>query len=149
MELSGKTLYGPVLKTTQLSVCAQNHASPEHCRKSFTIIFVGVHDFPLTGSNFGNLTAFRAICSSSTSSIFTGQNRATWSSWHSTNSVKALKALKSHTDVIMLENVCDWLGHCLLNLWLHVVWRWEVQTSQARLTCSCCWIHCIGHFRSS
>jgi len=37
MELSGKTVYGPVLKTTQLSAHAQNHASPERCRKSFTI----------------------------------------------------------------------------------------------------------------
>jgi len=27
MELSGKTVYGPVLKTTQLSAHAQNHAS--------------------------------------------------------------------------------------------------------------------------
>jgi len=52
MELSGKTVYGPVLKTTQLSAHAQNHASPERCRKSFTLIF-----------NFGNLTAFRAIFS--------------------------------------------------------------------------------------
>jgi len=32
MELSGKTVYGPVLKTTQLSVRVQNHASPERCR---------------------------------------------------------------------------------------------------------------------
>jgi len=62
-ELSGKTVYGPVLKTTQLSARAQNHASPERCRKSFTIIFLGDHDFLLTGSNFGNLTAFRAIVS--------------------------------------------------------------------------------------
>ena len=61
MELSGKTVYGHVLKTTQLSAREQNHASPERCRKSFTIIFLGDHDFPLTGSNFGNLTAFRAI----------------------------------------------------------------------------------------
>jgi len=52
-----------VLKTTQLSARAQNHASLEHCRKAFTIVFVGDHDFPLTGSNFGNLTAFRAIFS--------------------------------------------------------------------------------------
>jgi len=44
MELSGKTVSDPVLKTTQ------NHASPERCRKSFTIIFLGNHDFPLTGS---------------------------------------------------------------------------------------------------
>ena len=69
MELSGKTVYGPVLKTTQLSARAQNHASPERCRKSFSIIFLGDHDFPLTGSNFGNLTAFRAIFSH----IFTAQ----------------------------------------------------------------------------
>ena len=61
MELSGKTVYGPVLETTQLSARAQNQASPERCRKSFTIIFLSDHDFWLTGSNFGNLTAFRAI----------------------------------------------------------------------------------------
>jgi len=61
MEFSGKTVYGAVLKTTQLSAHAQNHASPERCRKSFTLIFLGDHDIPLTGSNFGNLTAFRAI----------------------------------------------------------------------------------------
>jgi len=61
MEISGKTVYGPVLKTTQLSV--QNHASPERCRKSFTMIFLGDNDIPLTGSNFGNRTAFRAIFS--------------------------------------------------------------------------------------
>jgi len=48
MELSGKTVYGPVLKTTQLSARAQNHASPERSRKSFTIIFLGDHDIPLT-----------------------------------------------------------------------------------------------------
>ena len=63
MELSGKKVYGPVLKTTQLSARAQNHASPERCRKSFTMIFLGDHDIQLTGSNFGNLTAFRAIFS--------------------------------------------------------------------------------------
>ena len=61
MELSGKTVYGPVLKTTLLSAHAQNHASPERCRKSFTMIFLGDHDIPLPGSNFGNLAAFRAI----------------------------------------------------------------------------------------
>jgi len=32
MELSGKTVFGTVLKTTQLSAHAQNHASPERCR---------------------------------------------------------------------------------------------------------------------
>jgi len=56
MELSGKTVYGPVFKTTQLSARAQNHASPERCRKSFTITCLGDHDFPFIGSNFGNLT---------------------------------------------------------------------------------------------
>jgi len=45
----------------QLSAHAQNHASPERCRKPFTMIFLGDHNIPLTGSNFGNLTAFRAI----------------------------------------------------------------------------------------
>ena len=63
MELSGKTVYGSVLKITQLSACAQNHASPERGRKPLPPIFLGDHDFPLTGSNFGNLTAFRAIFS--------------------------------------------------------------------------------------
>jgi len=50
-----------VLKTTQLSAHAQNHASPERCRKSFTMIFLGDHDIPLTGSNFGNLIAFSGV----------------------------------------------------------------------------------------
>jgi len=63
MELSGKTVYSPVLKTMQLSAHAQKHASPERCRKSFTMIYLGDHDIPLTGSNFRNLTAFRAIFS--------------------------------------------------------------------------------------
>jgi len=49
MELSGKPVYGPVLKPTQLFAHAQNHASPERCRKSFTMIFLGDHDIPLTG----------------------------------------------------------------------------------------------------
>jgi len=46
MELSGKTVYGPVLKTTQLSARAQIHASPERCRKSVAMIFLGDHDIP-------------------------------------------------------------------------------------------------------
>jgi len=58
MELSVKTVYGPVLKITQLSAHAQNHVSIERCRKSFTTI-----DFPLTASNFDNLTAPTAIFS--------------------------------------------------------------------------------------
>ena len=61
MELSGKTPHQQ--KTTQLSAHAQNHASSERCRKSFTMIFLGDYDIPLTGSNFGNLTAFRATFS--------------------------------------------------------------------------------------
>ena len=54
-------VYSPLLKITQLSAHAQNDISIERCRKSFTIIVLGDHDFPLTPSNFGNLTAFRAI----------------------------------------------------------------------------------------
>ena len=61
MELSAKRMHDPVLKITQLSAHAQNHVSIERCRKSFTTIVLGDNDFPLTGSNFGNLTAFRAI----------------------------------------------------------------------------------------
>jgi len=60
MELSGKSVYGPVLKTTQLSAHAQNHARPERCRKSFTPSFSAT---TITGSNFGNLAAFKAIFS--------------------------------------------------------------------------------------
>jgi len=63
MELSAKTVYGPLLKITQRCAHAQNHVSVQPCRKSFTIIVLGDHDFPLTASNFGNLTAFRAIFS--------------------------------------------------------------------------------------
>ena len=63
MELSAKTVYGPVLKTTQLSAHAQNHGSLERCRNFFTTIVLLDHDFPLIASNFGNLTAFWAIFS--------------------------------------------------------------------------------------
>ena len=45
-----------------LSACAKSR-QPGTSRKSFTMIFLGDHDIPLTGSNFGNLTAFRAIFS--------------------------------------------------------------------------------------
>jgi len=45
MELSAKTVYGPVQKITQLSEHAQNHVSIERCRKSFTTIALGDHDF--------------------------------------------------------------------------------------------------------
>jgi len=61
MELLAKTVYGPVLRITQRSAHAQNHISVQRCRKCFTTIVLGDNDFPLTGSNFGNLTAFRAI----------------------------------------------------------------------------------------
>jgi len=54
-------MHGPVLKTTQHSAHAQNHVSIERCRKSFTTIVLGDLDFPLTASNFGNMTAFTAI----------------------------------------------------------------------------------------
>jgi len=63
MELSVKTVYGPLLKITQLSEHALNHVSLERCHKSFTTIVLGDHDFPLTASSIGNLTAFRAIFS--------------------------------------------------------------------------------------
>ena len=63
MELLAKTVYDPVLKITQRSEHAQNHVSVQRCRKSVTTIVLGDNDFPLTGSNFGNLTAFRAIFS--------------------------------------------------------------------------------------
>jgi len=59
MELSVKTVHGPVLKITQLSAHVQNHVSIERCRKSFTIIVLGDIDFPLTTSNFGNLQHLR------------------------------------------------------------------------------------------
>jgi len=64
MELFAKKVYGPVPKITQLSAHAQNYVSVQRCRKSFTTqstSVLGDHDFPLTGSNFSNLTAFRAI----------------------------------------------------------------------------------------
>jgi len=65
MELSAKTAYDTALKTTQLSAHAQNHGSLERCRKSFTTVpsflATGDHDFALSDSNFGKLTAFRAI----------------------------------------------------------------------------------------
>jgi len=55
-----RALYSNCRSTTQLSARAQNHASPERCHKFFTVIFLGDHDFLLTGWNFGNLAAFRA-----------------------------------------------------------------------------------------
>ena len=61
MELLAKPVYDLVLKITQRSAHAQNHVSVQRCRKSFTTIVLGDNDFPLTGSNFGNLMAFRAI----------------------------------------------------------------------------------------
>ena len=60
MELLAKTVYGSVLKITRLSAHAQNHVSIESCRKSFTTIVLGDHDFPWIPSNFGNMTSFRA-----------------------------------------------------------------------------------------
>ena len=41
--IAGKTVYGPVLKTTQLSAHAQNHASPERCRKPFCRASTRIH----------------------------------------------------------------------------------------------------------
>ena len=61
MELSAERVYDHVLKIAQLSAHLQNHVSVQRCCKSFTTIVLGDNDSPLTGSNFGNLTAFRAI----------------------------------------------------------------------------------------
>jgi len=52
-------MYGPLLTVTQLSAHAQNHVSIERCRKFFTTVVLGDHDFPLTASNFGNQAAFK------------------------------------------------------------------------------------------
>jgi len=60
-ELSDKGVW---LCAKELSyVHAQSHVSIERYRKSFATVVLGDHDFPLTASNFGNLTAFRAIFS--------------------------------------------------------------------------------------
>jgi len=48
MELSDKTVYGPILQTTQLSAHAENHVSIERCRISFITIVLGDHGFLLT-----------------------------------------------------------------------------------------------------
>jgi len=61
MGLFAKTVYGAMLKIRQRSAHAQNHVSIQRCRKSFTTIVLGDHDFQLTASTFGNLTAFMAI----------------------------------------------------------------------------------------
>jgi len=61
MELLAQTVYGPVLNITQRFAHVQNLVSVQRCRKSFTTIVLGDNDFPLTGSNFGNLTAFMTI----------------------------------------------------------------------------------------
>jgi len=64
MELSlSQNSVWPCDKEHMLSAHAQNHVSIERCHKSFTTIFFGFRDFPLTSSNFGNLTACRAIFS--------------------------------------------------------------------------------------
>ena len=60
-ESSAKTVYGPVLKIRQRSAHAQNHVSIERCRKYHHLSWRP--NFPLTRSNFGNLTAFRATFS--------------------------------------------------------------------------------------
>jgi len=65
MELYAKTVYGGVM-----ALCYR----PDSCLRMrkitsvlngnvnfFTTIVLGDHDFPLTASNFGNLTPFRAI----------------------------------------------------------------------------------------
>jgi len=52
MELSAKTVYGPVLKTTQLSAHAQNDASLERCRKSLPPSFSTTTVFPVNRCKF-------------------------------------------------------------------------------------------------
>jgi len=73
MELSAETVYDPVLKITKRPAPAENHVIVQPCRKSFTTIVLGDHDFPLAASNFGKLTPFVTIFSH----IFTAhaQNR--------------------------------------------------------------------------
>ena len=61
MDLLDKTVYGPVLKITQRSMHEQNYVSVQRCRKCFTTVVLGDHDFSLTASSFANLTAFRAM----------------------------------------------------------------------------------------
>ena len=52
-----------MFKTTQLSARRKITPARNIAVNLLTIIFPGYHDFPLTGSNFGNLIAFRAIFS--------------------------------------------------------------------------------------
>jgi len=53
--VAAKTVYGPVSKSTQLCAHAHYHVSLECCRKSFTTIVLGNHDFPLTTWQFHNI----------------------------------------------------------------------------------------------
>jgi len=64
LHVSGKTVYGPVLKTTQpLRMRKITPARNVAVNLLPWMIFLGDHDIQLTGSNFGNLTASRAIFS--------------------------------------------------------------------------------------
>ena len=62
MELSAKTVYGhgPVLKITQLSAHAQTTSA---LNVAVNLLPPSFSATTITGSNFGNLTAFRAIFS--------------------------------------------------------------------------------------
>ena len=62
MELSGKSVWPRVKDHAALCSCAKSR-QPGTFRIPFTMIFLGDRDIPLSGSNFGNLTAFRAIFS--------------------------------------------------------------------------------------
>ena len=113
-----------MLKTTQLSAHAQNHASPERCRKSFTMIFLGDHDIPLPGSNFGNLAAFRAILA-----IFSLRMRRNGHLWTfiivllglvfmGRHKCEAVACLSSHVKCNFYE-----LLYCVLCLWrINLIW---------------------------
>jgi len=60
MELFAKIVYDPVLKNTRTELSAHMRKITSALNAAvifFTTIFLGDRDFPLTGSNFGNLTA--------------------------------------------------------------------------------------------
>ena len=62
MKLLAKTVHGPVLRSHNvLRMRKITSAFVAVGPKSFTTIVLGDHDFPLSASNFGKLTAFGAI----------------------------------------------------------------------------------------
>jgi len=59
MDLSTKTVYGSVLKITQLSAHAQNHVSIERCHKSFAPIVLGDCHLQIT---YYKMTTVKPAC---------------------------------------------------------------------------------------